>query len=501
MIVDADLLLNYQRCNRRAFLDTYGDPLQRDPTNDYLVKIIQDSQLHHQAVIASLPYSRPIYPQGDWQAGAAATLAMMQQGADRIYQGVLLAESEGVTLLSIPDLLVKQPGQSIFGDWLYMPMDIKLGKRPKLEYQVIAAFHSYVLAQVQSAWAEQSWLILRERGEYPVDLWEVLPRFQEILTGCIQTLRDRQEPEVFIARNRCSLCHWFSHCYAIAKATHHLSLLPGVTPVRYAQLQELQLTTVRALAETNPAQLEPLSGFGRDNAYKLVRQARSTLQNRAVLIEETTDRLSNAAIAHPGGLPNRQPSLFLPTTPIELYFDIEAEPALNLVYLHGVLVIDRQNQSQVFHAFLAENPNDEALVWHQFLDLVWQYPTAPIFHFCPFEVQTVERLAKLYGSPPEKIRPLLPRFIDLHDWVTRLVTLPVESYALKSIARWVGFEWRDPAASGAQAVYWYSRWLETGDRAFLEAILVYNEDDCHATYRVKDWLVRFLTTVYQAELA
>ena len=32
---------------------------------------------------------------------------------------------------------------------------------------------------------------------------------------------------------------------------------------------------------------------------------------------------------------------------------------------------------------------------------------------------------------------------------------------------------------------------ETGDRSYLEAILRYNEDDCRATYHIKDWLVQF----------
>lgn len=501
MIVDAELLLNFQRCSRRAFLDVYGDSSERDATSDYLLKILQDSRSHQRSILASMNFAEPHYPKGDWQAGAKATLELMQQGVERISQGVLLAEQGGATLLSIPDLLVKQPGESIFGDWLYIPMDIKLGKRPKQEYQIIAAFHSFVLGQVQGAWAEQAWLILRERGEYPVDLWDVLPKLQEILEDCIRTIGDRQEPEVFIARNRCGLCHWFNHCYAIAKSDNHLSLLPGITPVRYTQLQEIQLTTVKALAETHPSQLEPLPGFGREHASKIVRQARSTLTNQAILIEESSDFSTQSSLSKLVGLPNRQPSSFLPTAPVELYFDIEAEPGMNLVYLHGVLVVDRIANTQVFYPFLAEAPHEEAQVWQQFLELVWQYPTAPIFHFCPFEVQTVERLAKLYRTPSDKIKPLLPRFVDLHDWVTRLVTLPVESYALKAIARWVGFEWRDPSANGAQAVFWYAQWLETGDRNFLDTILVYNEDDCRATYHVKDWLVQFLTSVYRAEFA
>lgn len=506
MQIDAELLLNYQRCRRRAFLDFYGDSEQRDSPNDYLLKLFQDSRENHRLVLANQVIHQPSYPHGDLTAGATATLELMQQGVEQIYQGVLITAGEaGVTLVSNPDLLIKQPGQSQFGDWLYMPAEIKLGKRPKLEYQIIAAFHLLVLGQVQGAWTETAWLLLREKGTYEVDLWDVFPQMQALLTECIQMLQEQQEPEVFIARSRCSLCHWLNHCHAIAKADHHLSLLPGVTAARYLQLQERNLTTVKALADANPAHLELLPGFGAEAAYRLVRQAKSTLHNCA-LISEDHKRGTDLSLNGSSGTtshrhPARQFEQELPTAAIELYFDIEAEPALDLVYLHGVLVVDRHNQTTNFHALVAETPEDEAIAWQQFLDLAWRYPNAPIFHFCPYEAQTVERLAKLYGTPTQHTKPLLHRFVDLHERVTRLVTLPVESYALKPIARWLGFEWQDPNASGPQSICWYSQWLATGDRTYLNSILTYNEDDCRATHHIKEWLVGFLQEIYAAELA
>jgi predicted RecB family nuclease len=307
---------------------------------------------------------------------------------------------------------------------------------------------------------------------------------QDILDGCLTVLKQEREPEVFISRSRCSLCHWYSHCYAIAKSSDHLSLLPGVTQSRYAQLQALNLTTVEALAQTSPTVLEPLAGFGRETAHALIRQARSTLYNSALLADSLAYSSSHSSFL----------TQLIPTAPIELYFDIEAEPSLNLIYLHGVLVVDRIRQTETFHPLLAETPDQELIVWQQFLDLVWAHPDAPIFHFCPYETQTVERLGKLYNTPDELIKPLLARFVDLHDLVNQTVTLPVESYALKHIARWVGFDWRDSMANGAQSIYWYAQWLETGDRKYLESIVMYNEDDCRATYVVKDWLTNFLAT-------
>jgi predicted RecB family nuclease len=491
-----ELLLNYQRCRRRAFLDVFGDKSQRNPPGDYLLKLRQDSFIHQQTVLGDQPTSRPEYARRDWVAGAKATLELMQQGVERIAQGVLYIELEnGVHLVSSPDLLAKQPGESAFGDWHYVPTEIKLGKRPKLDYQTIAAFHAYVLSENQGVLSDTSWLLLRQRGAYAVDLEEMLPRMQVILQDCMQMLLDQEEPEVFIAHNRCDLCPWLSHCYEIAQTQQHLSLLPGVTPTRYVQLQALQLTTAEALAIAVPKQLEILPGFGNIVADRLVRQAQASLQNRAIPVPRfvVNGRTLTAEIPSVSLLTVEE----LPTAPIELYFDIEAAPDHNLVYLHGVLVANRQTGDTIFHALLADRLEDEAVIWQQLLDLVWQYPDAPIFHFCPYEVQTVQRLAKYYNTPDELVQPLLSRFVDLHERVTRVATLPVESYALKPIARWLGFNWRDAQANGAQSIYWYAQWLETGDRAFLNAILRYNEDDCRATHQVKDWLVEFAQAEYR----
>ena len=106
-------------------------------------------------------------------------------------------------------------------------------------------------------------------------------------------------------------------------------------------------------------------------------------------------------------------------------------------------------------------------------------------------------MAKLYGTPRGLREQLLDQCLDLHHYVVNQVICPVESYSLKSLASWLGFQWRDAMASGDQSVCWYDNWLTSGDRQFLELILRYNEDDCRATLILKEWLHQFLT----AELA
>jgi uncharacterized protein len=491
MLINAEHLLQYQRCKRRPFLDIKADKSQRDAPNDLLAKLQQDKIAYQRGILAELSYEQPKYPPRDYEAGQAATLELMQRGVEYIYQGVLLSKyqdwvetaSEKYTLLSRPVLLIKQPGESCFGDWMYVPANIELGKRPKQEYQAVAAFHAQALAKVQGVAPSTAWLLLRTKDNgYPVDLAKWTPQMLQILEEFIQSLELSEAPEMFISRQKCNLCHWHSQCYAIAQSQKHLSLLPGVTPVRYAQLQALSLTTLESLANTSPTTLEDLPGFDRIVASKLVTQAQSVIEKRPLI-------LSNHRY--------REEITF--TAPIELYFDIEAQPDLDLDYLLGVLVVDRQNNTQEFYSFLAETPEAEELVWRQFLDLVWQYPEAPIYHFCVYEYDTVKRLARLYRTPNSSVNPVLNRFVDVYEQLIQSVALPVESYALKAIARWLGFEWRDKEASGAKCIYWYDQWLETGDRTFLEMIQRYNEDDCHATRNVKDWLADFFQDEYSLQ--
>ncbi len=481
MLLTDDLFLQYLRCHRRAFLELYGDPDHREAPGDYLKKIIADSTANRKAVLRDYDYIRPDYEAKDFVAGAAATEALMAQGVDCIYKGVLLSPgaggidlNENLQYVAKPDLLVRQPGYSKWGDWEYEPAQIKLGRRPKLEYQLIATFNLWVLSDVQSNMPEATWLMLRDREPFCV-LWEDrLEQMLEILEGCGTTLVHQHEPEVFVARNRCGLCDWQNFCHETALEQRHLSLLPGVTPKRYGFLKELSITTVETLRQTKPKSLENLPGFGPDVAQKMVDQAQASWSDRALP-------------------PRTVPMPPVMRSPVELYFDIEAEPELGVAFLHGVLAVDHRLGTETFHPFVAEHPDDEQQCWEEFLHFVCEvHGDAPVYHFCSYESDTMRRLGRLYGTDAVKIEQLVDRFVDIHYWVTQTVTMPVESYALKHIARWIGFDWRDSEANGAQAIFWYVEWLKTGDRAQLDRIIIYNEDDCRATYIVKEWLAEFV---------
>ncbi len=333
-----------------------------------------------------------------------------------------------------------------------------------------------MLAAVQGVVPAEPQLILRQHDTYCVNLEYWLPKMQQIVAECIAMLAVRSQPEVFISRQRCNLCHWYSHCYDRALSQQHLSLVPGVTPKRHEYLQAMGIDTLESLMAAPEFDLGEI--MGADVARQLKQQAHSLLAN-IPLVQFNWDLQAISS---------------MPMASIELYFDIEAEPERQIDYLLGVLVVDRQQNTQEFYPFLAKHPDEEGTIWQQFLDLIALYPDAPIFHYSEYEIDTIKRLAKLYQTPKILTKLLLNRFVDLHRWITESVVLPVESYSLKALANWIGFYWREENAGGDLCVCWYDAWLNTQDPTFLDAILSYNEDDCRATYYLKDWLVTFLNS-------
>ena len=498
MLISDRLLLNYKRCNRRTFLEVFGNPQNRDPEKDFLLKLKRENQTHIRNVIEakSLQPQQPISSRRDWKLNARQTIELMQQGVNSIVKGVLTVNYEqwqavgrniftltnanhsdflaDIVFIATPSLLIKQPGKSIWGDWEYIPVNIKLGRKPKPEYKLIAAFHAQILAIVQRKLPEQSQLILKEHNTHRANLTHWLPKMEETVAECLTILAQRYEPEVFISRQRCSLCSWYGYCHDIAKSTEHLSLVPGVTPKRYESLQALGINTRELLMDVPQSLLKEALG---DGVASQLKQQITAIQSDRPVVRSSFD------------LVNTQP---IPSGAIELYFDIEAEPERQIDYLLGVLLVDRLNNTEEFHPFLAEDIEDEGKIWQEFLDFIALYPDAPIFHYSEYEADTIKRLSRLYKTPRKQKKELLSRLVDLHLWVTKATIFPVESYSLKAIANWIGFYWRETAGSGDQSVCWFDQWLSTQDRALLDLILSYNEDDCRATRYLKDWLLDFM---------
>ncbi len=80
--------------------------------------------------------------------------------------------------------------------------------------------------------------------------------------------------------------------------------------------------------------------------------------------------------------------------------------------------------------------------------------------------------------------------IDIHASLRKNWILPTNSYGLKTVATWTGFDWEHKGADGARALLWWRQWKKAGNRKnLIKKILQYNHDDCLATWAVTKWLL------------
>jgi predicted RecB family nuclease len=83
------------------------------------------------------------------------------------------------------------------------------------------------------------------------------------------------------------------------------------------------------------------------------------------------------------------------------------------------------------------------------------------------------------------------RTIDLYyDVVQKATMWPTRDHSLKTLAKFLGFQWRDANPSGAASIEWFDQWIKTGDPTIRQRIIDYNQDDVIATRVLLDGIRR-----------
>src|SRR5436309_93694 len=114
-----------------------------------------------------------------------------------------------------------------------------------------------------------------------------------------------------------------------------------------------------------------------------------------------------------------------------------------------------------------------------------------VYHYGAYETTAIGQLMGVYATREDAVDELLRRevFVDLHGVVRQGLRAGVPSYSLKEIEALAAFRRRAGVTTGTHAVLEYERWMDTRADARLQAIAVYNEDDCRATLALRDWLL------------
>jgi len=482
--ITAALLYDLVQCPHRPTMDLFGDASKRDEMDAFVQLLWEKGTAFEHEVIDGLELPFCDLSAYSGEEKESQTFEAMRRGEPLIYSGRISVDD----LFGEPDLLRHE------GDG-YVAGDIKSGSGEhgegsdselKKHYGVQLALYTDILERrgFASSRCPFVWDVHHEEVTYeleapqgkraPWTMWELyqttLARAQGVVT------RTEQTSPAYCAS--CKLCHWRAACLEDLERSDDLTLLPELGRKKRDSMSD-RIATVSELATINigaftSGKKSEFPGIGSNTLNKF--------HKRAILAKTKDAR------------PYLTAPINLPQVETELFFDIEVDPMRDFCYLHGF--VERtggKNSTERYVSFFADvvSEDEEKRVFAQ----AWQYINSSqpclIYYYSKYERTIWRQLQSKYPSvcSAEDIESMFDpnKSVDLYyDVIKKATEWPTRDYSIKTLANFLGFQWRDTHPSGAASIEWFHRWIQTGDTAIKQRILDYNEDDCRATRVVLD---------------
>lgn len=403
---------------------------------------------------------------------AATTRGAVEEDVDVIYQGVL---TDG-RWRGIADFLERS------ADGSYEALDTKLAHRAKPAYILQLCFYSEALGRLQGQEPELMHVLLGsgERESFrPRDFDAYTRRMRRRLEQFVAN----PPPTEPIPCRHCEICDFLPICEAWWDEVDHLSRVARLRRDHLARLVPAGIDTLRTLARADPTSVPP--GMNAETFARLQRQAALQLARR----EDGTLQWLLEPLE-----PERGFALLPASSEGDLFFDLEGYPFWDrdgsLEYLWGFIDADRR-----YTALSASDRGSEREAFEELVDRIHvrlaEYPDMHVYHYAPYEVSVLRRLAGRYETREHEVDELLRRrvLVDLLKIVRGGLTASVPRYGLKEMEAFLDFEREAEIRDGGSSVVEYERYVQTHDPGILEGIADYNEEDCVATLELRDWLL------------
>ena len=469
------LLHSWVRCNRKAWLDRYGNPASRVWSAHRALQLD-----HQQKSFNELIPNKPGQGIRACQAGLEAVVGVRLKGFG----------PSNELLEAHPPFLQRVAGTSRWGEFMYRPVIARQGRKLTRDHKLALSLIGLLLEQVQKSPVPNGLVISKthtglERQTISLDKVSLQKQLKDSLIKLNADLIRSEPPALTSDRRKCSLCSWRGLCNIEAKATGNLNEVSGIGSKRKQMLHEVGISTVHDLATADPIALSnSLQTFGEQHG-----QVAPQLVSQAKVQDIGIPKRLNLAPAIPE----------LKKAPGVLLYDIESDPDIHDDFLHGFIRLNRKSNGEwdlngaKYQPILALHEHGSALCWKRLKRKLTIYKDWPVLHYGETEAISLIRLATKQGANEKELAELRNQLIDIHSRLRLHWLLPLNNYGLKVVANWTGFHWKHKGVDGARALLWWRQWRSAKQEARrksnqLKWLLQYNQDDCFATWAVAKWL-------------
>ena len=284
----------------------------------------------------------------------------------------------------------------------------------------------------------------------------------------IAVLLATSTPPELILNRHCAACEFQARCYKEALQQDDLSLLSGMKGKERKKLNSRGTFTVKQLSFAFLPRRRPKKLRDKHERYHH--------SLKALAIREKKLHIAG------------QPELKIEGTPV--FVDVEGIPDRDFYYLIGLRI--RTGDSIVQHSLWADTSEDEAQIYFQFLNILKTIEKPSLIHYGSFETDFFKQMGVRYRvsvqSALENNGNHTPT--NLLSIINGQVYFPTYSNGLKSIARWLGFEWSDTSLTAVKSIAYRCDWEASHNVTNKTALVDYNAEDCKATEVVAEALLR-----------
>jgi predicted RecB family nuclease len=296
---------------------------------------------------------------------------------------------------------------------------------------------------------------------------EIRKRIEKI----VPLLASPSPPDLILNRH-CVECEFQTRCHKEASQQDDLSLLSGMTWKERKKFNSKGTFTVKQLSFAFLPRRRPKKARDKRERYYHSLKALAIRQKKI----------------HVAG----RPELKIEGTPV--FLDVEGIPDRDFYYLIGLRI--RNSNSVVQHSLWADALEDEARIYSQFIDILKATNEPKLIYYGSFETDFLTQMEKRYGV---SIRSVLESNgnhtpTNLLSIIYGQVYFPTYANNLKSIARFLGFEWSDTSLTGIKSIAYRCDWEKSHNSQIRTSLINYNAEDCQATEVVAQALRRLHST-------
>ncbi|MGH3050664.1 MAG: TM0106 family RecB-like putative nuclease, partial [Gaiellaceae bacterium] len=410
----------------------------------------------------------------DWERAARETEEALRSGVDVVYQACFVdGEWRGLA-----DFVERQ------ADGSYEAVDTKLARHGKPAHVLQLCFYSEQIGRVTGRMPERLHVELGsgERESYRVG--DFLSYYHRVRDRFLAAVREPRPTEPYPCAH-CDICDFKELCDAWWDERDHLVRVAGI---RRDQIKRLNAVGITQLAELGAAPEDTEIPRMADVTFAKLRSQAALQLGHRLSGEHDWELLEPEVERGLGLLPKPSPG--------DLFFDIEGDPfwtpERGLEYLFGVTEL--RGGEPRFTAFWAHDRDEEKRAFEDFVDLVHarlhEHPDLHVYHYAAYEPSALKRLASVFDTRVEEVDDLLRReiFVDLLAVVRQGLRISHPRYGLKNVEQFF-MEREAELRAGDDSILLYERWRLERDQAILDGIRDYNEEDCLATYMLREWLL------------